>query len=64
MAVCERFNGALAEAVFQAEKVKREAVKAEAKAPVLTVLGEEKSDGNLVKIAFEDLQEALYRRSI
>jgi polyribonucleotide nucleotidyltransferase len=68
MAICERFNGALAEAVFQAEKVKREAsveaVKAEAKAAVLEALGEEKFDENLVKMAFEELQEELYRRGI
>jgi polyribonucleotide nucleotidyltransferase len=68
MAICERFNGALAEAVFQAEKVRREAgveaVKTKAKAAVLEVLGEENFDENLVKMAFEELQERLYRRSI
>ncbi|MDR0590618.1 MAG: polyribonucleotide nucleotidyltransferase [Puniceicoccales bacterium] len=68
MAICERFSGALAGAVFQAEKVKRvacvDAVKAEAKAAVLEALGEEKFDENLIKMAFEELQEELYRRSI
>jgi polyribonucleotide nucleotidyltransferase len=68
MEICRRFNGALEEAVFQAEKAKRddsiEALKVEASAAVLKALGEENFNENFIKMAFEELQEELYRRSI
>ncbi|MDR3317495.1 MAG: polyribonucleotide nucleotidyltransferase, partial [Puniceicoccales bacterium] len=68
MGICKRFNDQLAKAVFQAEKVKRElaveVVKEEAKKAVLEIVGEENFEENLVKMAFEELQEDLYRKNI
>ncbi|MDR2372072.1 MAG: polyribonucleotide nucleotidyltransferase [Puniceicoccales bacterium] len=68
MEICTEYKGRLAEAVFQAEKVKREedveAVKTEAKEAVLAVVGEETYEEFLVNMAFEELQEELYRKNI
>ncbi|MDR1591042.1 MAG: polyribonucleotide nucleotidyltransferase [Puniceicoccales bacterium] len=68
MAICASFGERLAKAVFQAEKVKREenveAVKMEAKEAVLVAVGEENYEEFLVNMAFEELQEELYRKNI
>ncbi|MDR2200892.1 MAG: polyribonucleotide nucleotidyltransferase, partial [Puniceicoccales bacterium] len=68
MEICKRFGERLTLAVFQREKAKREAaieeVKREASEAVLAAVGKEKFDENLVQMAFEELQEELYRSNI
>ncbi|MDR2807233.1 MAG: polyribonucleotide nucleotidyltransferase [Puniceicoccales bacterium] len=68
MEICKRFNERLAEAMFQRGKMEREAsieaVKMDAKEALLMALGEEDFDENLVTMAFEELQEKLYRENI
>jgi polyribonucleotide nucleotidyltransferase len=61
-------DGALAQAVYQAKKQDREkavtAVKDAAKAAATEKLGEGKFDARHINIAFEELQEAVYRQTI
>ncbi|MDR1435388.1 MAG: polyribonucleotide nucleotidyltransferase [Puniceicoccales bacterium] len=68
MAICEKSRERLAEAVFQAEKAKREndveSIEAEAKADALAAIGENVYEEASVHMAFEELQEELYRKNI
>jgi polyribonucleotide nucleotidyltransferase len=68
MEICAGFGERLAQAVFQAEKAKRErdveAIKEEAKAAVVAAIGENVYEEVSVHMAFEELQETLYRNSI
>ncbi|MDR1906937.1 MAG: polyribonucleotide nucleotidyltransferase [Puniceicoccales bacterium] len=68
MAICASFGERLAQAVFQAEKAKREsdveAIQEEAKAAVVAAIGENVYEEASVHMAFEELQETLYRSNI
>lgn len=66
--VCRHFEDQLIEAIFQANKQERERslsdVKASIKAAVLERVGLEAYDDVLVNMAFDEIVEYLYRRSI
>lgn len=66
--ICSRFNGRLSDAVFQAGKLEREsavsALKEEAVELVISELGEDEDYLFQVNMAFDELQEKLYRDNI
>ena len=68
MAICRTFQEPLAKAVFQASKVVRErdveAVKSEAKDAVLAAVEEADYDEVQVEMAFNEIEEELYRQNI
>ena len=68
MSICKRFNDALSTAVFQDSKIQREAdveaVKMQAKDSIISELGEENFDETQLNMAFDELQEILYRENI
>jgi polyribonucleotide nucleotidyltransferase len=68
MEICSGFGERLAQAVFQTEKAKREgdvsAIEEEAKVSVVAVIGENVYEETSIHMAFEELQQTLYRNSI
>ncbi|MDR1366525.1 MAG: polyribonucleotide nucleotidyltransferase [Puniceicoccales bacterium] len=68
MEICASFDERLAQAVFQKEKAKREMdveiIREEAGAAVIAAIGENVYEEVSVYMAFEELQETLYRNNI
>ncbi|MDR2737402.1 MAG: polyribonucleotide nucleotidyltransferase [Puniceicoccales bacterium] len=66
--ICARFGTKLSDAVFQDGKLERESavkvIKDEAKAAIIDELGESGFCENSLNMAFEELQEKLYRNNI
>ncbi|MDR3144103.1 MAG: polyribonucleotide nucleotidyltransferase [Puniceicoccales bacterium] len=68
VSVCSKFENKLSDAVFQSGKLERESdikkVKEEAKAAAIAALGEAEFCEISLNMAFEEMQEALYRDNI